>query len=308
MADYYCQYKKRLTSEEMQVNAKWIYSYLRSKGWSVNAICACLGNWESECTLNPNRPQHSGFPTDTTGGFGLAQWTPWFKKYGKDMDDVRNDVVKLIEATKIQPEKKENPVFEEGAMYFVRKSWIDKKSQIGAFINLDNAKQARDKAGIEYEVYSATGDLIYPTVIEDSENFKVGDQVKLTQNAIWHTGESIPTWVFTKPLYVRRIQNNGIIAVSTVKVGGITGTIKPEYLDKITISSSTTTKPKANFKNYLVLITASSLNVRNGAGTQYRVNTTVKKGQVYTIVDEKNGWGKLKSGAGWISLQYTKKL
>ena len=83
MADYYCQYKKRLTSEEMQVNAKWIYSYLRSKGWSVNAICACLGNWESECTLNPNRPQHSGFPTDTTGGFGLAQWTPWLKKYGK---------------------------------------------------------------------------------------------------------------------------------------------------------------------------------------------------------------------------------
>ena len=82
MPDYYCQYKKRLTSEEMQVNAKWIYSYLRSKGWSVNAICACLGNWESECTLNPNRPQHSGFPTDTTGGFGLAQWTPWFKKYG----------------------------------------------------------------------------------------------------------------------------------------------------------------------------------------------------------------------------------
>lgn len=233
----------------------------------------------------------------------------WFKKYGKDMDDVRNDVVKLIEATKIQLEKKENPVFEEGAMYFVRKSWIDKKSQIGAFINLDNAKQARDKAGIEYEVYSATGDLIYPTVIEDSENFKVGDQVKLTQNAIWHTGESIPTWVFTKPLYVRRIQNNGIIAVSTVKVGGITGTIKPEYLDKITISSSTTTKPKANFKNYLVLITASSLNVRNGAGTQYRVNTTVKKGQVYTIVDEKNGWGKLKSGAGWIYLdKYTKKI
>ena len=25
----------------------------------------------------------------------------------------------------------------------------------------------------------------------------------------------------------------------------------------------------------------------------------------YTIVDEKNGWGKLKSGAGWINLNYT---
>lgn len=27
----------------------------------------------------------------------------------------------------------------------------------------------------------------------------------------------------------------------------------------------------------------------------------------YTIVEEKNGWGRLKSGAGWISLSYTKK-
>ena len=32
------------------------------------------------------------------------------------------------------------------------------------------------------------------------------------------------------------------------------------------------------------------------------------KGQVYTIIDEKNGWGKLKSGAGWINLDYAKKL
>ena len=30
--------------------------------------------------------------------------------------------------------------------------------------------------------------------------------------------------------------------------------------------------------------------------------TTVKRNEVYTIVGEENGWGKLKSGAGWISL------
>ena len=29
---------------------------------------------------------------------------------------------------------------------------------------------------------------------------------------------------------------------------------------------------------------------------------------LYTIVDEKDGWGKLKSGAGWISLKYTTKV
>ena len=56
---------------------------------------------------------------------------------------------------------------------------------------------------------------------------------------------------------------------------------------------------------YLVKINTAILNVRAGAGTNYKVNTQVKKNQIYTIVDEKDGWGKLKSGAGWISLNYT---
>ena len=65
-------------------------------------------------------------------------------------------------------------------------------------------------------------------------------------------------------------------------------------------------QPESEFP-YTVRITASVLNVRAGAGTNYKVVTTVKKGQVYTIVAESNGWGKLKSGAGWISLKYTQK-
>lgn len=56
---------------------------------------------------------------------------------------------------------------------------------------------------------------------------------------------------------------------------------------------------------YLVKINTDVLNVRKGPGTEYPITTTVKKGQVYTIVDEVNGWGKLKSGAGFIYLGYT---
>lgn len=59
---------------------------------------------------------------------------------------------------------------------------------------------------------------------------------------------------------------------------------------------------------YVVRITASALNVRAGAGTTYKVNAVVHKNEAYTIVQEQNGWGKLKSGAGWISLKYTKKV
>ena len=60
--------------------------------------------------------------------------------------------------------------------------------------------------------------------------------------------------------------------------------------------------------SYLVRINTDTLNVRAGAGTSYPVTTTVKRGQIYTIVDEKNGWLKLLSGAGWIYGTYTKKL
>ena len=59
---------------------------------------------------------------------------------------------------------------------------------------------------------------------------------------------------------------------------------------------------------YMVKITASVLNVRGGVGVNYPITATVNKGEIYTIVEEKNGWGKLKSGVGWISLKYTKKL
>lgn len=61
--------------------------------------------------------------------------------------------------------------------------------------------------------------------------------------------------------------------------------------------------------NYIVRITAQSgLNVRSGPGTNYGVVMTLAYGGGYTIVEEQNGWGKLKSGAGWICLKYTERV
>ena len=59
---------------------------------------------------------------------------------------------------------------------------------------------------------------------------------------------------------------------------------------------------------YIVSITADSLNVRKGAGVGHKVVAVVKKGEAFTIVEELNGWGKLKSGVGWINLSYTKRV
>lgn len=59
---------------------------------------------------------------------------------------------------------------------------------------------------------------------------------------------------------------------------------------------------------YLVRIKVDALNVRSGPGIQYPRNTVIKDKKMYTIVEERGVWGKLKSGAGWISLNLTEKV
>lgn len=63
---------------------------------------------------------------------------------------------------------------------------------------------------------------------------------------------------------------------------------------------------KKEFKTYHVKVTAKSLNVREGAGTNYKIVKTIKKDEKWLIRDEKNGWGKIR--IGWIKLSYTKKV
>lgn len=75
--------------------------------------------------------------------------------------------------------------------------------------------------------------------------------------------------------------------------------------NKNTISENTPSHSISS--TYTVKITTDTLNVRSGPGTSYKVTTQVKMNEVYTIVETKGNWGKLKSGAGWICLDYTNK-
>lgn len=72
--------------------------------------------------------------------------------------------------------------------------------------------------------------------------------------------------------------------------------------------------PKTDFSPYLVEVTAADLNIRKGPGTNYGKTGKFTGKGVFTITEERagtgsnRGWGKLKSGAGWISLDYVKRL
>ena len=68
----------------------------------------------------------------------------------------------------------------------------------------------------------------------------------------------------------------------------------------------------AGFTPYTVKVTVTELRIRSGPGTDTQAQGFIEPG-VYTIVEEADGpgakrWGKLKSGAGWISLDYAEKV
>lgn len=73
-------------------------------------------------------------------------------------------------------------------------------------------------------------------------------------------------------------------------------------------------EPTGSFLPYKIKITVNALNVRTGPGTGYSViKTLTKDTNIYTITEESVGmgatmWGKLKSGLGWISLDYVQKV
>ena len=60
-------------------------------------------------------------------------------------------------------------------------------------------------------------------------------------------------------------------------------------------------------KAYKVKVSVKDLNMRTGPGTSYKTKGKIKPG-TYTIVQRKNGWGKLKTNGYWIKLSYTKKV
>ena len=126
------------------------------------------------------------------------------------------------------------------------------------------------------------------------------------------------TWYFeeatvqaTIELTKELMKKYGIPASNVIRHYDVTGKTCPEPYVRDTAAWNTfktSLSTSAPASGYLVRITANVLNVRKGAGIGYKTTTTVNKGEVYTIVQEQNGWGKLKSGAGWISLAYTKRV
>ena len=90
-------------------------------------------------------------------------------------------------------------------MYRVRKTWEDSKSQVGAYKNLDNAKECCDKYE-GYHVYNSKGEAVYPvvTVPDTNTTFTTeirtlkkgmhGNDVKSLQQLLFSKGYSVGSY------------------------------------------------------------------------------------------------------------------
>ena len=67
-------------------------------------------------------------------------------------------------------------------------------------------------------------------------------------------------------------------------------------------------EPAPSTAAFKVRVTADALNIRSSAEMGNNIVGCIRDKGVYTIVEVKGIWGKLKSGAGWISLNYTKRI
>lgn len=142
---------------------------------------------------------------------------------------------------------------------------------------------------------------------------KANDVVSIAEGATYYDGvKKVPAWVRKKNWIVKQVSGDrAVIDKSQDGKNAICSPINIKYLTVVTTSTTATTN---TFKSYLAKVTANALNIRKGAGTNYAVTGCIKDKGTYTIVAEQTGqgstkgWGKLKSGAGWISLDYVKKV
>ena len=112
-----------------------------------------------------------------------------------------------------------------------------------------------------------------------------------------------------------QILKDGGYATSHTYVSKLCSIIEKWKLTQYDVKTgSTATSTKKSDVPFLVKVSITDLNIRKGAGTNYERTGKFTGVGVFTIMEVKSGqgstagWGRLKSGAGWISLDYAKRI
>lgn len=314
-----------------EADQKKMWDFLLSKLGNEYAVAGIMGNINAESAFRSNNLQNTyekklGY-TDVTytqavdsgeytnfvrdsAGYGLAQWTYWSRKE------------KLLKYA--QEKKKSVGDFQTQLEYLWQELSVNYKTMTDTLKTSTSVRAASDLILHRFEAPADQSEAVEikraeyaqkcydkfhvkPQETKPTSKFKKGDLVTIAADAVYYNGKDVPDWVVKKAWYVKAdpVGDRVVIHESEDGKNQINSPISDKYLTLKKVEQAPVEKV---FEPYLVRITASLLNYRQGPGTNYKINGTVKKNQVYTIVAEDGKWGKLKSGAGWISLNYTTKV
>ena len=135
--------------------------------------------------------------------------------------------------------------------------------------------------------------------VTSSSGFKVGEKVRVKESATQYaTGQALAWFVKGSIYEVTKVAGDRLL---------LSDIISWVWIDDVEKVSANTVVATAY--PFLVEIICDELNIRQKADFNSKIVGTVKRGEVYTIIQEENGLGKLKSGAGYISMnsKYIKK-
>ena len=181
------------------------------------------------------------------------------------------------------------------AQLLKERGWgVDKVKKHQDFSNKYCPHRTLDKGWASFVnmVKDYLNELNKPVQSTQSSSIYVGDKVKVKTTATHYaTGQSMASFVKGSTYEVTRIDGNKLL------LSDIVSWVWDYDVDKV---GSTTQSNSDN--SFLVEIICDELNIRQQADFNSKVVGTVKRGEVFTIVEEKNGLGKLKSGVGYISM------
>lgn len=197
---------------------------------------------------------------------------------------------------------------------------FDNKVQITAVTNIAkkpgyNSRKWTKHAKMPFIDYSdqpttSTPTASTPAVTKPTTStggFKVGDVVNFVGNK-HYTSSNSTTPKSCKPGKAKVNQTyNGRHPYQLIRVAGGGSTVYG-WVDAADIQGATNgTSVSYNIKIY----NCTALNIRSEPSTDGGKKTIVgciRDSAKHAIVEEKNGWGRLGDGRGWISLTYTKKV
>ena len=289
-------------------NEKTIWNFLTGKGLNAYAVAGIMGNLYAESGLMPNNLQNAynnklgktdaeytaavdngsyGNFVKDSAGYGLAQWTYWSRKQAL-FNHAKQAGVSIADLN-----MQLGFLWEELQGYTAVMDALKKAGSVRAASDavLTGYEKPADQSETVKKKRAEYGERYY-------KKYAAGNGTKYYRVRKSWTDAASQLGAFTS------LEN----AKSACKAGY---TVYDDNGKAVYTAAGQQASAGVPFS---VQVDILDLNIRTGAGTNYaKTGETTGKG-VFTIVEVKAGqgasvgWGRLKSGAGWISLDYATRL